>query len=232
VETTALRFNVGRNFDNWGAVRLRYLRSTGEFETKVGAPRVDGNLNSGALGVTFDYDTVDNLNFPHSGAEGNLGFDAVRESFGARNNYNIAVAGVQGARTWGRTTLLSGLTGGTAFDGDVSLADFFELGGFLRLSGTQPGDFSGQYFGLGRLVVYHQIGGRRIPSLVNVPIYLGGSLETGRAWTARSDITFDSLVWASSAFIGLDTFLGPVYFGAGMTDEGTSSLYLFVGPVF
>jgi NTE family protein len=232
VDTLELGLGVGRNFDNWGAVQLSFLRSTGEFETKVGTPRVDGNLNSGSLGAQFAYDTLDNLNFPHSGAQGRLELTAVREPFGARNNYNIAVGGAQRAATWGRTTLLSGLSGGTAFDGDVSLADFFELGGFLRLSGTEPGDFAGQYFGFGRLVVYHQIRGDQIPSLVNVPIYLGGSLEAGRAWAARSDITFNSLVFASSAFVGMDTFLGPVYFGGGLTDNGNSSLYLFVGPVF
>lgn len=232
VETVALGLGVGRNFDNWGAIRLSYLRASGDFETKVGTPRIDGNINSGSLGMRFDYDTLDNLNFPHSGVQGRLEFNAVREPFGARNNYNIAVGGAQRATTWDRTTLLSGLSGGTAFDGDVSLADFFELGGFLRLSGTQPGDFSGQYFGFGRLVVYHQIRGDQIPSLVNVPIYLGGSLEVGRAWAARSDITFSSLVFGSSAFVGMDTFLGPVYFGVGLTDDGNSSLYLFVGPVF
>jgi NTE family protein len=64
---------------------------------------------------------------------------------------------------------------------------------------------------------------------VNVPVYLGGSLETGNTWDTTDDISFDSTVWASSVFLGLDTVFGPVYFAGGWAEGGERSLYLFVG---
>ena len=64
-----------------------------------------------------------------------------------------------------------------------------------------------------------------------MPLYLGGSLETGNVWESSSDVFTDMIV-AGSVFIGSDTPLGPLYFGYGHTDTGRNSLYLFLGRTF
>jgi NTE family protein len=62
--------------------------------------------------------------------------------------------------------------------------------------------------------------------------YLGGSLEAGNAWQRREDITFASLIYAGSAFIGLNTFLGPVYLAYGMAEYGHRAVGLYFGQRF
>ena len=62
-----------------------------------------------------------------------------------------------------------------------------------------------------------------------MPLYFGASIEAGNAWQSRSDISFDSLLINGSLFAGLDTYLGPLFIGAGIGEGGNSSFYLFLG---
>jgi NTE family protein len=62
-----------------------------------------------------------------------------------------------------------------------------------------------------------------------VPTYAGVSLELGNVWERRSDIDVDSARFNGAAFLGLDTFLGPVYLAAGVDEHGSRSFYLLLG---
>ena len=42
----------------------------------------------------------------------------------------------------------------------------------------------------------------------------------------------DSLIPAGSLFLGVDTFLGPFYLGAGYAESGNASLYMRLGKLF
>ena len=42
-------------------------------------------------------------------------------------------------------------------------------------------------------------------------------------------MNFDSLLLNGSFFVGLDTYIGPVYFAAGFAEGGQSNVYLFIG---
>jgi NTE family protein len=61
------------------------------------------------------------------------------------------------------------------------------------------------------------------------------------AWASRwkrgapspeSPLRWGALQQAASAFVAVDTRFGPLYFGAGTTKGGTSSGYLFLGPIW
>jgi NTE family protein len=65
-----------------------------------------------------------------------------------------------------------------------------------------------------------------------MPFYLGASVEAGNVWTRRSDINFDSLILAGSLFVGMKTFLGPVYLAYGQAERRHSSVYLYLGQRF
>ena len=60
-------------------------------------------------------------------------------------------------------------------------------------------------------------------------MYIGASLEAGNVWQNRQDVSFDSLLTNGSLFLGLDSFLGPLYLAAGFSEDGETSLYLFIG---
>ncbi|HEY8266690.1 MAG TPA: hypothetical protein VIG03_08955, partial [Steroidobacteraceae bacterium] len=61
--------------------------------------------------------------------------------------------------------------------------------------------------------------------------YVGFSLELGNVWQRRSDASFDSALFNGSAFVGFDTFLGPIYVAAGFGEGGDRTLYLLLGRI-
>ena len=42
-------------------------------------------------------------------------------------------------------------------------------------------------------------------------------------------MSFDSVILNGSLFAGIDTYFGPVFLAAGLSEKGDSSFYLFLG---
>ena len=101
--------------------------------------------------------------------------------------------------------------------------DFYTLGGLFDLSGLSPDEISGPQFGIARAIMYRRIGSGQ-DGLFDVPTYLGFSLELGNVWQRRSDVSVDSALFNGAAFLGFDTFLGPVYVAAGFGEGGDRTL--------
>jgi NTE family protein len=99
------------------------------------------------------------------------------------------------------------------------------------MSGITPETLVGPNYAILRAIYYRQIGTGGT-GFLNVPVYLGASLEQGNVWNARQDISFGSARTNGSVFVGLDTILGPVYFALGLNDDGGSAYYLFLGRTF
>ena len=110
------------------------------------------------------------------------------------------------------------------------IQDFYRLGGLFNLSGLSPDQISGPHFGITRAIYYRRIGSGQ-EGLFDVPTYLGVSLEVGNVWERRSDASFDSALVNGAAYLGFDTFLGPVYVAAGFGEGGNKSFYLLLGRV-
>ena len=73
-----------------------------------------------------------------------------------------------------------------------------------------------------RGIYYRQVG-RGGQGFLNVPVFVGTSIELGNVWRSRSDVSASSAKTNGSVFLGLDTLLGPVYFATGFDDEGGSA---------
>lgn len=229
VTTAAVGTRLGRNFGNRSQLGVGYEFAHLRTETTLGSPNFEDSSQDGVFSIFYSLDTLDSLNFPSNGSRMAIDWEAHRRRLGGSSNFNLAsFSGVKNLSR-DRDTFTVGLDMAAAYNGDADVENLVTLGGFWNLSGLQPGDLSGQYKGFGRLVYYRQLAGDPIPNLVNVPVYLGGSLETGNTWDTTEDISFDSTVWASSVFLGLDTVFGPVYFAGGWAEGGERSLYLFVG---
>jgi NTE family protein len=54
----------------------------------------------------------------------------------------------------------------------------------------------------------------------------------GDTWAERSDASFGNTRRDGSLFLGLDTFLGPLYLAVGYDTEGETAFYLFMGRPF
>jgi len=132
--------------------------------------------------------------------------------------------------TWGKSTLIPRVRLAGTLNGNPGPQNLFLLGGFLNLSGYQIGQISGQYVAFGELIYLYRLDDAS--AAFTIPLYAGGSLEVGGAWNDLDDVTFDSLIPAGSLFVGADTPLGPLYLGAGVSDDSNASLYLMLGKLF
>jgi NTE family protein len=214
----------GRNLGNWGRLGLRYSRYAGDADVQVGGPDFPSyTFDVGELQLGLSVDTLDSLNFPRSGWFGSAYGVIARDWLGSSNDYELAGLSLLRAGTWGRDSLLGGLSLGGNIGGSTPPESFFRMGGFLNLSGFNQRDLSGPYAALARTIYLRDLG----TSLVRT--YAGGSFEIGNVWQERDDIGFDDLRYGGSLFLGADTILGPVYVGYGIGDGGNDAFYLFLG---
>lgn len=228
--TGSVRF--ARQFGEWGAASVGMKSGIGVNDVNIGDPMlVDDDFKIGETFADFRYDKLDDVNFPRQGAVGVARFTQSLEEFNADSDFNqLEIAGSQ-AYSWNRNTGIIGLDTGFTIDGEAPTQNLFQLGGFLRLSGLQTNELGGQNFLLGQMIYYRNILGSDV-ALFDVPVYVGGSLEAGNIYDSNDDIELDDVIAAGSMFIGADTFVGPVYFGAGAAERGNYSAFLFLGRTF
>lgn len=229
ISEAELALDVGREFGRWGEARLGVFRGAGTARVTVGDPSLPNiDFQTGGVMATFGVDTLDDGQFPHSGTRLDSTVTLSRPGFGADSGFDLVELTATKVWTRGRHTLQAGLELGTTIRSDDLIQNFFPLGGFLRLSGLERGEISGPHAGLARLVWYRR-SGETGGGVFEVPLYFGASLEAGNVWAERSDASVDSLIVNGSVFAGLDSWLGPLYLGAGFSEDGNPSLYLFLG---
>jgi NTE family protein len=231
--------DFGYQFGNWGEVRVGVLREQGHYVLAIGEPS-DPNLpqqsftpfNDRDYFVRFSYDRLDDVNFPHSGQQATLQWSGVRNATGVGQTSDQVTGSYIGAYTFGRNTLSFSASGGMSLQAHITNINLlFPLGGFLNLSGLRADSLLGPDFGIARALYYRQIG-RGGLGYLDVPTYIGMSLEAGNVWQSRGDAGFGNTQKDASVFVGFDTFLGPVYVATGFDQHGNEAYYLFLGRTF
>jgi NTE family protein len=235
VRSTNFGIDFGRELGNYGEVRVGWGRSFGESQVRVGDPILGSReFDSRTFFGEFRYDSVNDVNFPREGGTFTLGWQAEREGKGTLTDANadLLVYDQLYAHSWGRNTGIIWGSAGLRTDNDIDVVrSFFSLGGFLNMSGITPETLVGPNYAILRAIYYRQIGVEGT-GFLDVPVYIGASVEQGNVWNRRQDISFGSSMTNGSLFLGLDTILGPVYFALGMNDGGGSAYYLFLGRTF
>lgn len=228
VSEAEIGFDVGRELGRWGELRFGLQRGVGEARVKIGDPSLANfDFNTGGFFARFRVDTLDDAQIPREGSRVDLIWNGSRQDLGADQDLDSIETELMTVHTLGRNTVLFGLNYSTSLDAEATIQEFFPLGGFLRLSGLERGAISGPHAGVARLVYYRRSGDSG--GLTDMPLYFGGSIEAGNAWQDRSDISGNSLIMHGSLFAGLDTFVGPLFIGAGFGEGNESSFYLFLG---
>jgi NTE family protein len=239
VHTLDLGLDFGRQFGNWGEIRVGAQREQGHSRLKIG-DSADPNLpqqpftsfSTHDYFVRFTYDRLDDINFPHRGQQAALQWSGERQAPGAQQTSDQVTFNYLGAHSFGRDTLAFSASAGMTLQArltDVNL--LFPLGGFLNLSGLRANSLTGPNFGIARELIYRQVG-RGGLGFLDVPTYVGLSLEAGNVWQTRSEAHFGNTEKDASVFLGLDTFLGPVYLASGFDEHGNQAFYLFLGRTF
>jgi NTE family protein len=136
------------------------------------------------------------------------------------------------AHSWAKNTLGLWLSSGNTIGGsETNVRSFFPLGGFMNLSGLPTLSIAGPQYAIGRLIYLRSVGNGG-EGILDVPAYVGMSLEAGNTWVSRSDISFANTRKDASIFFGADTYIGPAYFSVGYDASGAIALYIFLGRAF
>lgn len=234
LRTTEFGIDVGRELSNWGELRAGIRKVSGHARLRIGEPVVPAveDFESREFYGRFSYDVLDNRNFPRRGQYLVAEWRAETPDLGSDRRADLVSVDWLAARSNGRNTGVLWASYGTNINSNPdTIRSLFPLGGFLNLSGLAPDSVSGRHFAIARLMYYRQIG-RGGEGFLNVPAYLGVSLEAGNVWDRRSEIGLGSSLKQGSVFLGFDTLLGPVYLGSGFGEGGENAFYLFLGRTF
>ena len=232
---SSFQFGVaaGRQFGNWGELRVGLRREHGNVKVLIGDhTRPEEPYDRGSVAASAAYSTLDNYVFPLRGSDASLAWNYNLKALGSDIDEQAVAFYWLTALTWGKYTFLPSIDIKTMLDDDtMAVQDTFPLGGFLNLSGFSYNELYGRHSGLARLVAYREIGSAGLGGL-KMPLYIGLSAEAGNVWNRRSDINFESLILAGSVFLGTKTFLGPIYLAYGQAQRSHSSIYLYLGQRF
>lgn len=227
-----LGLDVGREISSWGEARFGVRRGTQKRRVRIGDTTIPTQeFDRGGYFFRFSYDKLDSIYFPRRGQQFEIEWTAERQGMGATQSADTIEARWQIARSSGRYSAIFSTDFGTTLDDGPTPQNLFTLGGFLNLSGLSPGTLSGPHYGIGRLILYRQVG-RGGSGVLDFPAYAGISLEAGNTWQDRGDARLGSLKRDASLFLGADTLLGPVYLATGFNEGGETAFYLFLGRTF
>ena len=162
--------------------------------------------------------------FPRYGLRGTVDLTASRESLGADNDFDQVAIDLFGANTWGKHSLQLGARVETTYDGEAPIQNFFRLGGLFELPGYTDNQLAAQNAVLLRAGYL-----RAVSPVFSVPTYVGGTVQYGDVFEDKDSVSFADLQFAAAVYIGLETFLGPLYAGYGIAESGNNSIYLRIG---
>jgi len=226
-QRNTLNLSAGRIFKQTTELRIGLTHSDGRTITLSGDSSANGDFKEGFFYARLFHDSLDNLSFPNSGFFSGITYRANNESLGSDSNYEQVELQLSGAGTYNRYTVFSRAIFDTTINNDAPYNALYRRGGFMELSGTLNRELAGQHFGLIEAAFY-----RRLGNITFLPIYTGFSIEAGNVWDQYDDINSDNTNIAGSLFFGADTFIGPLYFAIGATDNGDAALYFNLGQTF
>ncbi|WP_369871164.1 patatin-like phospholipase family protein [Herbaspirillum sp. 3R-3a1] len=199
------------------------------------------NLALGSIGSLFDATqssqpvararlTIDQLDDPLFPRKGYYIYSEINRGFGqVDNRYSDAQLRTLWAFSSDRNTFNVALEAASNLSSNNAGPGFF-LGGFQRLSAYAPDQFYGSSLLYSRLTYLRDLTDYSLLGLRN-PV-LGSSLEAGNVWQTRNAFGDGPYKKSLSLFLGGNSPVGPVYFGAAVGQQAIWNLYLQLGRVF
>lgn len=229
VASGEIGIDFGKELGTVGEIRSGIYSGRGKSRLKLGDPTTsDSDFDTGGVFAQLQLDTLDDSRFPRSGQRSTLRWDMSRQSLGADESFETLEAEYLSTWSRGRSTLQLGISYATTYGAHDLLQEYFALGGFLNLSGLERGRISGPHAAVGRLI-YYRLVSNYTGGLFEVPVYIGGSVETGGVWQSRGDMSLDSSIANGSLFVAFDAYFGAIYLAAGFAERGENTFYLQIG---
>ena len=224
---TRVWLDLGAAFGRYGELRIGPHYERVSISPKISPLQLTGikSIDSG-FHINAVIDQRDAAAFARAGYRVEASLLRSLTSFGASSTFSRYQWSSEYAHTYGANTVDLALKFGGLYSKAPSAYPYFELGGFLQLSGLRAAEMRGDQVALARAMAFRKIG--------NMPafgrgIYVGGSLEVGRIDSPNNDFTLERSLFGGSLFLGLDTSLGPLYVGYGHATGNRRSAYLMLG---
>ncbi len=227
---TDFAFDVGSQFTKYGEARLGVVIGHQNVSLSTGpqtlAPSTTGSIDRRAITGRLLFDQLDSINFPRFGYGGTLTVFSSQAGMGATSTYTKGELAVSGAYSVGNHTLSGAIRAGSNLGGPgLPRYDLFQWGGFLQQSGYSTGQLIGGNLQFARLVYYNKL----VHQTLLDGVYVGASLEAGRVGAPLVPGNPTGLLKSASAFLGVDSPIGPLYLAYGRAGGGQYAFYLFLG---
>ncbi|WP_282109371.1 patatin-like phospholipase family protein [Shewanella algicola] len=233
-----LELGLGYNYDSDGIMELGFIGENGHVKSEVNTQDSISYHSTGAY-FKISYDTLNSISFPTDGNRFTFVSYLRDESYSGTTSSDNTFsddlawqfeADWKGALKLGNHAIVGKMEFATTEnDGNFTL-HVAELGGFLNLSGYRKDTLVGAHKIFSAIIYQYDLG--RDVLITDLPLYLGASLEGGNVWFERSEMDLDDLIYASSLYLGTDTDWGPAALGLGVTNQGDTAFYLFLGKNF
>lgn len=216
---------AGLTLSNWGEVSLAPFIRRSRFDYRDNIAKPTGIPNSSinrGIELAFTADSLDDADFPSKGwlidaqhvrYSDALGSDAL--GFNTRLDISKAFS-------FDKNRVVAQVK--TYYAKSTAIEDIDYLGGGLNMSGLAPEAIHGRASIFAGLTYYHALN-----QVLNYPLFVGGSLETGQVWRDVASVSADDLLLNASVFTALSTPLGPIYLGWGWSENGENSVFFSIG---
>ncbi|MBL8351819.1 MAG: patatin-like phospholipase family protein [Burkholderiaceae bacterium] len=232
VASYAAALDLGYQLEQHGEFRLGLEGGKTQPRLDTGASYIkpnDATYRQGAVRLQALFDRLDSVVFPRDGWTAHAQVYDSQPGLGADFDYTRWQASGHWAFSFGENTVkLAGHFGGKIGANPLPAYDQFQWGGFLRQSGYAPGQLVGASLEFEQLMFYRRIA----RSGLFEGAYAGVSLETGRVGDPLVPGNPTSRLNSAALYLGIDTLIGPVYFGYGRAQDRSQSLYFFLGNTF
>ena len=217
---------LGYNVGLLGQIRAGWRQTWLNTDLSTGVPTESfpskTSESFGGIYAGLDFDQMDRLYFPTSGWQSRIGY-----FYSPSEDYSKLVANFMVAHSFGDYVINSKLSYQGSPLGKLPAYDAGTLGGFNNLSGYTANQLVGDDITYGNIRVEKIIG--RMPMGLRGDMRLGVAIEAGKVGNPYTETELNGWITAGTVYVGGETPLGPVYLGYGRSDQGASSLYLFLG---
>ncbi|HEY6457423.1 MAG TPA: patatin-like phospholipase family protein [Steroidobacteraceae bacterium] len=236
VHTFRTGLDLGKELENIGELRFGVYHEQGGTSVLVGdvqLPPVTKTFNANGYFARFSVDQLDDVRFPHSGQLASVEWNSERYEVGGDVPFDRLSVNYLTAGTFGRETAMFWVSGGATFNQTqpLDVRTQYPLGGLFNLSGIAADSLAGPQYAIARVLLYRKIG-KGGDGPFDFPTYVGVSFEAGNVFERLGDINWGNSRKDASVFLGIDTFLGPIYLATGYEEHGRQAFYLFLGRTF
>ncbi|MGC9387255.1 MAG: patatin-like phospholipase family protein [Hydrogenovibrio sp.] len=196
------------------------------------------HYNDNTLYVGLQYDSLNQVAFPDNGSLLNLSYFNTLNRIDNPGKSQEFKAFLSSYYSYKRHTVNVHFEAYKAeSDKTQNIHRAYALGGFQNLSGYSEDALIGNDLIFARLKYLYRMSSSNNP--LDFPFYVGATLEAGNIFddyymTGRDPlaVNWENTKQAGSVFVGMNSFVGPVYFAYGYHNNEHQSLYFYFGHTF